>query len=98
MNADGNVDVREVIYFNQIQNVVKITNDELKNGKEQNLLISLLTVKSMDNTKKLALGTMLVEMINADGRVDEKEMEFFNLVAQATGLVELVKQLSDKSK
>lgn len=55
MNIDKNVDVREVLYFNQVQNVIAITDYEFKQGKEQNLLLSLLTLGSMNDTKKLIL-------------------------------------------
>lgn len=90
MNVDNDVDVREVLYFNQIQNVMNITNDEFKQGKEQNVLISLLTIKSMSDIKKCAVGKMLIEMIEADGKVDEQELKLFNLVCQTTGLNEAV--------
>ena len=34
MNVDNDVDVREVLYFNQIQNTIGITQEEFKQGKE----------------------------------------------------------------
>lgn len=93
MNADNDIDIREVLYFNQIQNTIGITNDEYQKGKEQNLLISLLCVQSMSNQKKLALGLMLTEMINADGKVDNKELEVFSIVCKATGLDNIINNL-----
>ena len=36
MNVDNDVDLREVLYFNQIQNTIGITQEEFEQGKEQN--------------------------------------------------------------
>lgn len=95
MNIDKNVDVREVLYFNQVQNVIAITDDEFKQGKEQNLLLSLLTLGSMNDTKKLILAKVLLEMINADGKIAEEEIKLLNVIVQATGLDKLMQELKN---
>ncbi len=96
MNIDKNVDVREVLYFRQIQNVIAITDDEFKRGKEQNLLLSLLTLKSMNDTQKLILGKMLLEMVNADGKIVDEEAKLLYVIAHATGLNEVIQKLNAK--
>lgn len=95
MNIDKNVDVREVLYFNQVQNVIAITDDEFKQGKEQNLLLSLLTLGSMNDTKKLILAKVLLEMINADGKIADEEIKLLNVIVQATGLDKLIQELKN---
>lgn len=90
MNVDNDVDVREVLYFNQIQNTIGITQEEFKQGKEQNILLSLLFVKTMSDMKKLALVKMLTEMIKADGKEDVREMQLFNLIVESTGIDKLL--------
>lgn len=46
MNVDNDVDLREVLYFNQIQNTIGITQEEFEQGKEQNILLSLVLYKN----------------------------------------------------
>lgn len=53
MNVDNDVDLREVLYFNQIQNTIGITQEEFEQGKEQNILLSLVLIKTMSDNKKL---------------------------------------------
>ena len=74
MNVDNDVDLREVLYFNQIQNTIGITQEEFEQGKEQNILLSLVLIKTMSDNKKLALVKMLIEMIKADGKEAPQEM------------------------
>lgn len=93
MNIDNNVDPREVLYFNQIQNNIHISNAEFEKGKEQQLLISLLCIKGMPNSKKLVVGIMLQQMIQADGVVNPRELELFNFLAESTGLDALITSL-----
>lgn len=93
MNVDNDVDVREILYFNQIQNNIGITNEEFKQGKEQNMLLSLLVIKGMPDVKKLVVGNMLYNMIKADGKEDQRELELFNLISATTGMNDVVKQL-----
>ena len=75
MNVDNDVDLREVLYFNQIQNTIGITQEEFEQGKEQNILLSLVLIKTMSDNKKLALVKMLIEMIKADGKEAPQEMQ-----------------------
>lgn len=96
MNADGNVDIRETLYMNQIRNVLNITDAEIQAGKNQNILISLLALKSMNNEKKYALGVMLTEMINADGKVDNNELKYFNIICKAIEMEEIIKEKGNK--
>lgn len=77
MNVDNDVDLREVLYFNQIQNTIGITQEEFEQGKEQNILLSLVLIKTMSDNKKLALVKMLIEMIKADGKEAPQEMQLF---------------------
>ena len=35
MNVDNDVDLREVLYFNQIQNTIGITQEEFEQGKNR---------------------------------------------------------------
>lgn len=96
MNVDGVVDVRETLYMNQIRNTLNISEAEIQAGKEQNALVALLTLRSMNNEKKYALGVMLKEMIDADGKVDRREMRYFNVVFEAVGMKEAVEDINSK--
>lgn len=93
MNADGNVDFRETLYMNQLRNNLNISEEEIKEGKEQNLLVSLLVLGTMNNEKKYALAIMLTEMIKADGKEDVNEIKYFNVVANAIGMKQAIGEL-----
>ena len=93
MNADGNVDIRETLYMNQLRNNLNISEGEILAGKEQNLLVSLLVLGTMNNEKKYALGFMLTEMIKADGKEDANEIKYFNVVCNAIGLKQAIDEL-----
>ena len=90
MNVDNDVDLREVLYFNQIQNTIGITQEEFEQGKEQNILPSLVLIKTMSDNKKLALVKMLIEMIKADGKEAPQEMQLFNIIIESTGINKLL--------
>ena len=96
MHADGNIDAREIMYFEQIQHAIAITNDEFERGKGEDLFRSLLILRSISNEKKIALGLMLHEMINADGKTTNEEMKLLLVVAHAIGLVELIQKLENQ--
>ena len=90
MNVDNDVDLREVLYFNQIQNTIGITQEEFEQGKEQNILLSLVLIKTMSDNKKLALVKMLIEMIKADCKEAHQEMQLFNIIIESTGINKLL--------
>ena len=90
MNVDNDVDLREVLYFNQIQNTIGITQEEFEQGKEQNILLSLVLIKTMSDNKKLALVKMLIEMIKSDGKEAPQEMQLFNIIIESTGINKLL--------
>ena len=90
MNVDNDVDLREVLYFNQIQNTIGITQEEFEQGKEQNILLSLVLIKTMSDNKKLALVKMLIEMVKADGKEAPQEMQLFNIIIESTGINKLL--------
>ena len=90
MFVDNDVDLREVLYFNQIQNTIGITQEEFEQGKEQNILLSLVLIKTMSDNKKLALVKMLIEMIKADGKEAPQEMQLFNIIIESTGINKLL--------
>ena len=47
----------------------------------------------MNSEKKTAFGLMLHEMINADGKVDNSEIKYFNIIYNAIGLKQAVDEL-----
>ena len=96
MNVDEVVDIRETLYMNQIRNALNISEAEIQAGKEQNALVALLTLRSMNNEKKYALGVILKEMIDADGKVDRRELRYFNVVFEAVGMKEAVEDINSK--
>ena len=80
-------DVCKLINFGIIDD---ITQEEFEQGKEQNILLSLVLIKTMSDNKKLALVKMLIEMIKADGKEAPQEMQLFNIIIESTGINKLL--------
>lgn len=77
VNADGRVTVGEARYFDQLRNVLKITNADLEEAKYMSVVGSLSIIKQMLPIEKQTLAIMMLEMIRADGDVDDEEIKVF---------------------
>ena len=80
VNADGRITVGETRYFQQLQNLLGITNSEIEEAKYMSVLGCLAILRDMLPVEKAALAIMMLEMINADGEIDDKEMKVFIVV------------------
>jgi len=80
VNADGKIAVGEVAYFQQLQNVLGISNSEIEEAKFMSAIGSLAILRGLSPIAKQALAVMMLEMINADGEVDNEEMKVFLVV------------------
>jgi uncharacterized tellurite resistance protein B-like protein len=77
VNADGKVTVGEAKYFEQLQRVLGISNSEIEEAKYMSVAGSLSIIRDMLPAEKHALAIMMLEMIRADGEVDDEETKVF---------------------
>ncbi len=89
MNVDSNVDISEGLYFLQIQVRFSISEEEFQTGKEWNLLSSLSIIRDMNRAKKTQVVALLIGMVEADGKVDPRELKLFKIISDACGFEQL---------
>jgi uncharacterized tellurite resistance protein B-like protein len=83
VNADGRVTLGEGKYFSQLQNVLGISDSEIEDAKYMSVIGCLSIIKELLPHEKQALAIMMLEMIRADGDIDDEEMKVFIVVCAA---------------
>ncbi|MBK7341702.1 MAG: hypothetical protein IPJ06_00515 [Saprospiraceae bacterium] len=86
VNADGRVTVGESSYFQQLQNVLGISDSEIEEAKYMSVTGSLSIIKDLLPHEKAALAIMMYEMIHADGEAHKEELKVFAVVCIATDI------------
>lgn len=77
VNADGRVTVGEGRYFQQLQDVLGISDSEIEAAKYMSVVGGLAIIKQMLAHEKQLLAIMMLEMIRADGDIDDEEIKVF---------------------
>lgn len=80
VNVDNRVTVGESRYFQQLQDVLGISDLEIEEAKYMSAIGSLSILRQMNNIEKTALALMMFEMMKADGHIDDDEMKIFIVV------------------
>ncbi len=80
VNADGRLTVGEGQYFMQLKNVLNISDSDIAEAKNMSALGCLSILRGLTQEEKGLLAIMMLEMINADGDIDEVEMKVFIVV------------------
>ncbi len=86
MLADGEIDPGERAYLGQIFNVLKISEQDTKEIVLMSVSESIAILGQMDDAKKEGLSIMMVEMIEADNDINNREMEIFAAVFAGAGI------------
>ncbi len=86
VNADGRVTVGEINYFQQLQNVLGISNSEIEEAKYMSVTGCLSILRDLLPHEKQALAIMMLEMIRADGEIHDEEMKVFIVVCAAADI------------
>lgn len=88
--ADGVIDPNELAYFEQLQELLRITEAELRNVTatvdNDFSLLGLIVLSQMDDHKKADVKKMLLQMMTSDSDLDEKELTLFNFICRVTGM------------
>lgn len=88
--ADGVIDPNELAYFEQLQELLRITEADLRNVTatvdNDFSLLGLIVLSQMDAQKKADVKKMLLQMMTSDSDLDEKELTLFNFICRVTGM------------
>ena len=74
---DDHYRVGELVYLDQLMKSLDFDAKFVQEAKNLDSGEALITLKAMSEKKKEALLIMINEMSEADGEVDEKELDFF---------------------
>ncbi|MDO4510665.1 MAG: TerB family tellurite resistance protein [Bacteroidales bacterium] len=88
--ADGIIDPNELAYFEQLQELLRITPAELRSVTatvdNDFSLLGLIVLSQMDEQKKADVKKMLLQMMTSDSDLNEKELTLFNFICRVTGM------------
>lgn len=88
--ADGVIDPNELAYFEQLQELLRISDEELCDVTatidNDFSLLGLIVLSKMENQKKADVKKMLLQMMTSDCDLNEKELTLFNFVCRVTGM------------
>ena len=85
-NADGEVSEGEALYMGQLMNVLGLTMEEVKESYSLPITECQKILSPMSGEKKVYLTVMLKEMADADGFIDENELNVIRGVFLAAGI------------
>lgn len=85
-NADGNIDIHECFVIQRIREKLSIDDETFMLAKEVSLPVALAVMQDATKQSRILLAKMLVEVIDADNRVDEAELRLLKAVAQNLGI------------
>ncbi len=77
IHLDDHYRVGELVYLDQLMKSLDFDAKFVQEAKNLDSGEAVITLKAMSEKKKEALLIMINEMSEADGEVDEKELDFF---------------------
>lgn len=87
MNADSDVDIREVSFIETLVEEFNLTPEETIQGRDLNLFVALAIIKDFSRPKKLYVSDLLVKMIEADKILHPAEERFLAIIDAACELL-----------
>lgn len=85
-NADGNIDIHECFVIQRIREKLSIDDETFMLAKDVTLPVALAVMQNATEESKVLLAKMLVEVIDADNKVDNAELQLLKVVAKSLGL------------
>ena len=86
VNIDDVVAFGELVTANSQNDRLGVTDDDFVAGRKLGMQQACEIVAGMSDEQKIVLGKLLVEAIDADGRVDSREVALLESIGRATGL------------
>ena len=90
INADSIVEPSECDVFNTICVEYGIDEDTFNLGRSLDSMVAISIMKRMNDLQKLVTAHLLTRVIDADARDDDKEIQLFNIICEATGVDVLI--------
>ena len=85
-NADSHISYEEMITFNLICQKLEIDHDSFVVAYDLRCEHAIEVLKNMSNDKKLQLARMMVEIIDSDNNVDDREIALLNHACHKMGI------------
>ncbi|MBR6284449.1 MAG: TerB family tellurite resistance protein [Muribaculaceae bacterium] len=89
-NADNKVTLEELHESNVINAELGITDEIFRVGRALALPYAIEVLKQMSDEQKIDVGLMLTRIIDADGEVDDVEIDLLNHICTAAGIDKLL--------
>lgn len=86
VNIDDVAAFGELVTANSQNDRLGVTDDDFVAGRKLGMQQACEIVAGMSDEQKIVLGKLLVEAIDADGRVDSREVTLLESIGRATGL------------
>lgn len=86
VNVDDVVAFGELVASNSLNGRFGVTDADFAAGRALGSRRACEVVAAMSSEQKVAVGRVLVEVIDADGRVDDREVELLERIGKETGL------------
>lgn len=94
VNADHIVDPSECTVFDTICVECGIGEEIYKLGRSLDSMVAIEMMKGMSDVQKIAVAQLLIRVIDADAKDDDKEIRLFNYICKATGVDVLIDAMS----
>lgn len=95
INADSFVDPSECTVFDTICVECGIGDDAFNLGRSLNSMVAIDIMKNMSDIQKIATAQLLIRVIDADAKDDDKEIHLFNYICKATGVDILIDAMGE---
>ena len=90
INADQKVAAEECTVFDTICVEYAINEETFCLGRSLDSMAAINIMKNMSDAQKIATAQLLIRVIDADAKDDDKEIQLFNIICRATGVDVLV--------
>jgi uncharacterized tellurite resistance protein B-like protein len=86
IRMDEMIDTGELDYISQLAEALDFDSEQILQAREVDAIQALAVIKVMPEDKKTFLMRIMTEAANADGEVDEAEIQFIYRVFSAAGI------------
>ena len=89
MHIDGNRDASELAIISEVNRLVGISVTDIEASRKLSEPTMTNCLRNMDTLKKAYVAKFMAQVILADGRIDQKEQQFFDYIYQKLDLPEI---------
>lgn len=86
IQADGRIDARELFYFNQLKEILSLTDEDHKTVENKNSLLALTQIREFTKEQKDDFAKIMSKMIVVDEDININELAIYEVVQEFCGL------------